>query len=71
MGQDDSHIPLELSRAEIVETLDRESRRRLGVSGAELIQRYRAGTLKDCGTVADLLALAQLLTEDDPLFAAA
>jgi hypothetical protein len=34
---------LELSRAEIVELLDREARRRLGVSGEVLIQRYNSG----------------------------
>jgi hypothetical protein len=62
---------LELSRAEIVELLDREARRRLGVSGEVLIQRYNSGTLKDCGLVSDLLALASLLTKDDPLFVAA
>jgi hypothetical protein len=62
---------LELSRKEIVELLDREARRRLGVSGEVLIQRYNSGTLKDCGLVSDLLALASLLTKDDPLFVAA
>lgn len=62
---------LELDRAQIVGLLDREARRRLGVSGEVLIQQYNNGTLKDCGLVSDLLALASLLTKDDPLFVAA
>ena len=62
---------LELSRGEIIQQLDREAHRRLNISGEELVRRYHKGLLKDCGNVADLLALASLLTEDDPLFAAA
>lgn len=62
---------LELTRAEIAQQLDREARRRLGISGEDLVSRYRQGLLKDCGRVADLLVLASLLAEDDPLFAAA
>lgn len=62
---------LELTRDEIAQQLDREARRRLNISGEELVRRYRAGDLKDCGQVADLLALASLLDKDDPLFAAA
>jgi hypothetical protein len=62
---------LELSREEIVARIDREARRRLGMSAEELLQAYREGRLKDCGTVADLLSLANLLDPADPLFAAA
>ncbi len=62
---------LELTRDQIAAELDREAQRRLHISGEELVRRYRAGLLKDCGTVADLLALTSLLAEDDPLFAAA
>lgn len=62
---------IELSRAKIVELLDREAKRRLGVSGEELIRRYNSGKLTDCGLVSDLLALASLLKKDDPLFVAA
>jgi len=51
--------------------LHREAQRRLHISGEELVRLYRAGLLKDCGKVADLLALTSLLAEDDPLFAAA
>jgi hypothetical protein len=62
---------LELTRAEITRQLDREAHRRLGVEGGELLRRYQAGELKDCCKVADLLALAILLAEEDPLSAAA
>jgi hypothetical protein len=71
MAPVDSITTLELTRAQIAELLDREAQRRLGVPGHELVRRYRAGELKDCGKFADLLALANLLPEDDPLFAAA
>lgn len=71
MAPIDATKTLELSRGEIVRQLDREARRRLNISGEELVRQYRAGELKDCGNVADLLALASLLTEDDPLFVAA
>jgi ABC-type phosphate transport system auxiliary subunit len=62
---------LELTREQIAQELDREAQRRLHISGEELVRRYRTGQLDDCGKVADLLALASLLAEDDPLFAAA
>ncbi len=62
---------LELTREEITRQLDREARRRLGIEGVELLRRYQAGELKDCGKVADLLALAILLAEEAPLSAAA
>jgi hypothetical protein len=62
---------IELSRGEIVALIDRESLRRLGLSGAELLRQYRLGTLDDAGRVADLLMLADLLPQDDEVFAAA
>lgn len=71
MAPIDSTTTLELTREQIVQQLDREARRRLNISGEELVRRYRAGLLEDCGNVADLLALASLLSEDDCLFAAA
>lgn len=61
---------LELTREKIAQQLDREARRRLAISGEELVCRYRVGLLKDRGQIADLLALTSLLAEDDPLFAA-
>ena len=62
---------LTLSRDEIVERIDREARRRLRISAKELLRRYRAGELDDPGYVADLIMLAELLPDDDALFAAA
>ncbi len=59
-----------LSRKEIVTDLEREARRRRGMSAKELVGAYRAGTLYDPGEVADLLGLAGLLRESDPLFVA-
>jgi hypothetical protein len=38
------------------------------MSARELVDAYRAGRLEDPGAVADLLALASLLVETDPLF---
>ena len=64
------HLFLELTREPMAQQLDREARRRLALAGEELVRRYRAGLLKDCGQVADLLALTSLLAEDDPLFEA-
>ena len=55
----------------MAQQLDREARRRRAISGEELVRRYRVGLLKDCGRVADLLALTSVLAEDDPLFTAA
>lgn len=66
-----NNTTLEFSREQIAQQLDREAMRRLGIDGKELIRRYKAGLLNDCGKVADLLALTNLLAEDDPLFAAA
>ena len=43
--------------------------RRLGMSAAELFRRYREGLLAEPGAVADLLILADLLPEDDEIFA--
>jgi hypothetical protein len=34
-----------------------------------MLRAYRAGRLDDPGRVADLLVLADLLPDDDPLFA--
>ncbi|MBI4602713.1 MAG: hypothetical protein HY721_12215 [Planctomycetes bacterium] len=59
-----------LTRAEVVKLIDRGARKRRAMSAEELVSRYRAGTLYDPGEVADLLGLASLLAEDDPLFVA-
>lgn len=71
MITDTSNV-VELTREQIVHALDEESERRLGIRADELVRRYKSGNLKgDCGKFADLLALASLLNEDDPLFVAA
>jgi hypothetical protein len=41
------------------------------MSAAEFIRAYRDGTLDEPGELADLLALAYLLPDEDPLFAPA
>lgn len=60
---------IKLTREEIIAQLDAEARRRRGVSAAALLRAYRDGALENPGDVADLLAFARLLPEDDPLFA--
>lgn len=59
---------LELSRDEIIKRIERGAQRRLHTSAKDLVRRYRTGKLEDPGSVADLLALANLLPDDDPLF---
>jgi|GEM_PF-1471720 len=62
---------IDLSREELIKQLDEESMRRRSMSACDLMLAYRAGRLENPGEVADLLALAGLLPEDDPLFATA
>jgi len=59
---------IKLSRAEIVERLEKGARQRCGVSARTLLRRYRHGKL-DRSPIADLLALSNLLRKSDPLFA--
>ena len=58
---------LELSRDEIVARIEDGARSRTGLSAGEMVRRYLAAQLDDPGQVADLLALARLLPENDPL----
>ena len=67
----DNGTVLEMTREEILERIEQGARKRLGVSARELVLAYRARRLDDPGRVADLLVLADLLPEDDPLFATA
>ena len=69
--QTTTYEPLKLSRAQIVDQLEAGARRRLHMSADELVRAYRDGRLSDVGRVADLLMLAHLLDERDPLFVAA
>ncbi len=59
---------LELTREEILKRLEDGARRRLGMSAGDMLRAYRAGALADPGRVADLLGLADLLRDDDPIF---
>jgi hypothetical protein len=54
---------VELSRQEILALIDHGARRRLGISGEVLLDRYRRGQLRDLGEVADLFALAGLFED--------
>ena len=60
---------VELTRDQIIERIERGARRRMRLSAKELIHAYRHGQLQDSGKVVDLLSLANLLDEEDPLFA--
>ena len=53
---------------EIHDALERLAHERLGVDAATLAQAYQEGRAEDSGDLADFLALAFLLPEDDPLF---
>ena len=59
---------LEWTRDDILKRLDDGAWRRLHLSAEEMLRAYRAGRLDDPGRVADLLVLADLLPNDDPLF---
>lgn len=59
------------TRDEIIEALERGAQERLGVSAAEMIRRYRDGTLEDACSLIDLLTLVDILAPDDPLLVAA
>jgi hypothetical protein len=56
-----------LDRAGIIAILESESNRRLGISADELLRQQAAGELKSPGSVGDLLVLADLLDDGDPL----
>jgi len=62
---------VEYTREEILERLEQEAKARRGMSAGELLRAYRAGRLEEPGEIADLLTLADLLTDDDPIFHAA
>jgi hypothetical protein len=60
---------LELTREEIIQRIEKGAQRRLHMSAGDMLRNYRAGRLEDPGAVADLIALANLLPDNDPLFA--
>jgi hypothetical protein len=61
---------LELTRNEIVTQISEGARLRLGMTAEAMLRAYAAGQLEDPGRVADLLALARLLPDDDDLLIA-
>lgn len=61
---------LELSRDRIAAVLEQGARERRGISARHLLRAYCRGSLREPGEVADLLALADLLPDDDPIVAA-
>lgn len=58
-----SEAVAEISQEEIQSVIDREAQARIGLSGAELLRRYRSGELDDPDRVADLIVLADLLKD--------
>jgi hypothetical protein len=59
-----------MSRDEILHCIDAAAQQRLGMSGPAMLSAYRAGRLKNYGSVADVIVLANLLADDDPVFVA-
>jgi len=53
-----------------VDVLEKETWRRLEMAPQQMVDAYRDGSLEDPGDVSDLIALAFLLSDDDPLFVA-
>jgi hypothetical protein len=59
MTENDREIVL--SAAEIMRRIDTQSRRRIGMSGQEMVSAYAAGTLSEPTRVSDLLLMSDLL----------
>jgi hypothetical protein len=60
---------LELSRDRIANLIEHGAKERRGISARRLVRAYKRGQLREPGEVADLLALACLLSDDDPIVA--
>lgn len=58
---------VELTRDDILREIDAVAHARRGMSGAELLGAYAEGRLEDPGEVADILIIADLLPDDDPV----
>lgn len=63
----DNGAVIELTRDELVDMLEVEAQRRRGLPATVLLRQYRSGKLDQPGDVADVIALADLLPENDPL----
>jgi len=60
---------LQLTRSQLISRIERGAKQRgLLYSAEDLIRAYRQGQLEDPRAVADLVGLASLLPDDDPLF---
>jgi hypothetical protein len=68
MTQTDSTV--EFTRDELIAEIDRDARKTVGMSAGQLAIAYRARTLLQPWAVADLIALLNLLPDNDPLFEA-
>lgn len=64
MTQTDTTV--EFTREEIIEQLDEAARER-GLSICAMLTSFRNGSLANPAEVLDVLALADILPEDDPL----
>lgn len=62
---------LELTRERVIERIEREAQRRLGLSAREFLLKYQGGRPEDGGEFADLLTIRQLPEPTDPLLATA
>jgi len=63
----DTDAIIRLSRAKIVESLEKGARQRTGLSARVMLRRYRDGRLADPCRVADLIALSNLHRKNDPI----
>jgi len=57
---------VEFSREEIVALLDTAAKE-IGMTTPEMLCQFRRGVLKNASEVLDVLALAEILPESDPL----
>ena len=65
----DSCTIVKLSRAQIVDSLEKGARARIGLSARTMLRRYKNGRLPDPSRVTDLIALSNLLRKNDPILA--
>jgi hypothetical protein len=62
-------VVVKLTRAQIVDSLEKGARGSIGMSARTMLRRYRKGHLSDPSRVADLIALSNLLRKNDPMLA--
>jgi len=62
-------VIVKLSRSEILSSLEKGARDRVGMSARLMLRRHRQGRLPDPSRVSDLIALSNLLRKNDPLLA--